>query len=139
MRAVRGIAVWLGAPVLANFLCTLAWYASTSFLHTTIWYEPANHLIWDSRDNQLLFAATGVTSLFFSIVGSAFLSILFKTMSARTVSSRYIVLIVFGAAVGFLMIAILPGGGPITIAGSIYGIATACLWVGLHQTICVRR
>ena len=139
MRAVRGITVWLGAPVLASLLCTLAWYASTSFLHATIWYEPANHLIWDSRDNQLVFAAIGVTSLFFSIVGSAFLSILFETMSARTVSSRYIVLIVFGAVVGFGMIAILPGGGALALAGSLYGLATACLWVGLHQTICVRR
>src|SRR5690348_110143 len=102
MNAVRGFAVWLGAPLLASFLCTTVWDLSAS----------------RSAADRPFFAAVGVMSLIFTVSGSALLSLLFRGMSARPVIVRYAILIGFGAGAGFWIMASLGGtSSPWILAG----------------------
>lgn len=117
MNTVRGLAVWLGAPFLASFICTAVWGLAAG------------------RSDWRPFFGVGVMSLIFTVGGSAFLSLLFRTMSARPVVGRYAVLIGFGALAGFATMGSLGASSPLIWAGLVYGVATACLWVGLHRAL----
>jgi hypothetical protein len=115
MKMLRGIAVWLCAPLLASFLCTLSW-----------------SVILGGRMAMREAITVGIASLAFTLVGSAVLSGLFAGMGARPVRQRYILLVGLGGLIGGATMLLLEGWPTIVWAGAVYGLATACFWVGLH-------
>jgi hypothetical protein len=120
MKALRAIAVWLGAPLLASVFCTTAWNFATG-----------GQLFSGSR---ILLAAYSI-SLLFAIAGSTLLSLAFASMRPLRIPGRYLALVAFGAVAGGAMM--LPFGTHpnVTVPGVVYGTVTACIWVGLHRSV----
>jgi hypothetical protein len=119
MNIVRNLAVFLAAPLAACILCTTVWGLALSGFGSD--WRP--------------FIGVGIFALIIAMGGSAFLSLLFRTMSARAIAGRYAVLVGFGAAAGFLIMGILGVPSPFIFAGPIYGVTTACFWVGFHSAL----
>ena len=119
MKYVRGLAVWLGAPVLASALCTTVWSWTAS----------------DAMSDRRIAVSLGLASLMFTIGGSTFLALLFAGMNALPIIHRYSILVGVGALAGGATMVVL---GTTTVGievGAIYGVATGCLWVGLHRIV----
>ncbi len=118
MDTVRGLTVWLGAPLLASLLCSAGWQLASGG-HLAEWRP---------------IVGLSLMALIFTIGGSTLLSLAFAAMEALAAITRYIALICLGAfAGGAIMI---PFGTPGSVlAGIIYGVATASFWAGLHRAV----
>ena len=129
MRHVRDLAIWLGAPLLASLLCTLGWTVIAG--GKMVWSITAD----GTMANLRVAVSMGMASVLFTIGGSTVLSLMFAGLSALPTVNRYFILVGFGAiAGGFLMLFL--GAPPVGItAGAIYGVVTACFWVGLHSAV----
>ncbi|OIQ65153.1 hypothetical protein GALL_532900 [mine drainage metagenome] len=119
MTHIRGLAVWLGAPLFASLLCTVVWHIVSGgrFMDWRPW------------------VAIGLMSLIFTFGGSTILALLFSAMTSRSIVYRYLFLVVFGVTAGgtwTLFLGVSPTG---VEAGAIYGFVTACVWVALHRLI----
>jgi hypothetical protein len=127
MNYIRGVAVWIFAPLLASLLCTFAW-----------WIAPSG--AWAMGipigvSNWRIAAAYSLLTMPFTVAGSAFLSLLFAGMTARPVVHRYFILVGLGALIGGAILLILGLPASFIAAGAIYGVVTACFWVGLHRAV----
>lgn len=117
MNMVRGITLWLAPAVLASFICTLAW-----------------HLMLGGGISDLRFAfAIMLATLMFTIGGSGILILLFARMRPTPVVLRYIALVAFGCGAGAF--AMFWTSSEFRVAGSIYGVVTACLWCVVHMLL----
>lgn len=115
MDHVRGLAVPLGAAVLASLTCTTVWrLADPGFLH-------AGEV-----------AIVGWVTLLFTMAGSAALTLLFALTGPWPVALRYVLLLIFGPVTGALVFLGVPA---LAAIGAAYGAATSCFWVGLHWAI----
>jgi hypothetical protein len=122
MDTVRGLIVWLGAAVVASFGCT-------TILHFAMGGDT-------SEAGFRAILGLGLVTLIFTIAGSAALTLAFAAVGQRGLSlgMRYVVLIGLGAAAGGAVM--LPFRTSDTVvAGVVYGVATASVWVGLHRAI----
>lgn len=119
MNHIRGLAVLLGAPLLASALCTTVWELSAG----------------GSMANWRAIVGIGLAALIFTIAGSTFLTLLFAGMVTRPTVQRYFILVLVGATVGAAIMLVLGTSTIGTTAGTIYGAVTSCFWVGLHRMI----
>ena len=91
MNHIRGLAVWLGALLLASALCTTVWELSAG----------------GSMANWRAMAGIGLAALIFTIAGSTFLTLLFAGMGARPIVQRYFIPVLVGGTVGAAIMLVL--------------------------------
>jgi hypothetical protein len=77
MSLLRGIAVWIGAALMASFLCTVLWSV----------------VVPGQMTDRRVAVSIGIASLFFTLIGSALISGLFAGMSARPTRHRRLILV----------------------------------------------
>jgi hypothetical protein len=122
MSATRGLTVCVGPAVLASFGCTAIWHLATG---------------GDLSPAGLRVISTfGLGILIFTLAGSALLCLAFYWMGTwqLTLVGRYVTLVAIGGIAGLAMLA--PSGTlEGLVAGGVYGLATACIWIGLHRVI----
>jgi hypothetical protein len=119
---LRDIAVWLGAPMIASLFCTAVWSAASGS---------------QMADLQVAISL-GLGALFFTVVGSAMASLLFAGMNSRPIRHRYLSLLMLGGPAGGATMLFLGSSLAGVTAGALYGLVTACVWVGLHALIALR-
>jgi hypothetical protein len=96
LNVVRGLAVWLAAPLMASLLCTLAWSV----------------LLGGEMATPRVAVSIGLGSFFFTLIGSALISGLFAGMRARPIRHRYLIVVGLSGLIGSATMLIL--GGPPT-------------------------
>ena len=118
----RGVSVWIGAAIAGSFGCTAAW----SFI------LGGGITPYDLR----VIVALALTTMFWTIPGSAFVTLAFAWTGGRSIAvpMRYALVIVLGAVAGTLVM--LPfGGSSSLLAGCSFGASTALCWVVLHRLL----
>ena len=118
MNTLRGAVLWLGPAMLAAFLCT-------AVLHLMSGGELTD---WRSALSMAL------VTLFFTVGGSALLTLVYSSIGFLPSGARYLVLVVVGVIAGgaFMLLAL---AGSLMLAGMAYGATTACLWAGFHAML----
>ena len=124
MNFARGVAVWLGAPLLASLVCTSVWAVAGGM--AVISSDPA-------AANWRVMIGVGEMTLLFTIPGSAILSGIFGLMNSRSTVYRQGFIIGFGIVGGGAAMLLLKFPAAIVLIGCIYGFVTACFWIGLHR------
>jgi hypothetical protein len=121
MKYARGLAVWLVPPLLASFALTAIVQIATG-----------GQL---SGNGLRVVGWLAITTLLFTVPGSALLSLAFAWAESRGLPllGRYVALIALGAIAGSLAMTF--GTSTAVIAGCLYGTATAVIWVALHRTL----
>lgn len=122
MGTVRGLTLWLAPAILASIVCTLVWHWSLGG--------------GTSGPELGMAAALGVTSLIFTLGGSALLTLAFAWSGGRSIHIlvRYGLIVAIGGGVGGAMMLPLGTAGSIG-TGVSYGLATGLFWIALHRAI----
>jgi hypothetical protein len=119
MEHVRGLTVWLGAPILASVLCTYGWSVALG----------GNPREWGTA------IAFSPFTMIFTIGGSTVLAYLHDALWAARRIERNLVLIAVGLGLGGAFLAFVTSFWEFFRVGSSYGVVTAALWIALHRVV----
>jgi hypothetical protein len=119
MDTIRGIALWLGPPLLASI-------GLTAVLH----FATGGHLAQPGLRQAMALTAM---SLVFTLPGSALLALIFAWTEERRVPlyGRYGLMIALGGVAGATLMMF----STAALLGCAYGAGTAVAWVGLHSLL----
>lgn len=119
MEHVRGLTVWLGAPILASVICTYGWGLALGG-NPSDWGAPI---------------AFSPFTMIFTIGGSTVLAYLHDALWAARRIERNLVLITVGLGLGGAFLAFVTSSWEFFPVGSSYGAVTAFLWIALHRLV----